>query len=143
MRKAGKFDDATVNEITYRIGDAVRKAGVLLEELAPGQGARTDTTSRTGSGSYAATIKEANMGEDTALNWCAASKLGKAGGAAPARAGSSPERVTTALPKPPTIQRTKCGEEHPRAATGLRGAPPPHALPVAVARPAPVHPGAY
>ena len=76
MRKAGKFDDATVNEITYRVGNAVRKAGGLLEEIAPGQGARTDTTSRTSSGSYAATIKEANMGDDTALNWRAASKLG-------------------------------------------------------------------
>ena len=60
-------------------------------------------------------------------------------GAAPARAAPSPERVTTGLPQPPTIQRTKCGEEHPRAATGLRGAPP-HAFPVAVARPAPAHP---
>ncbi len=58
------------------------------------------------------------------------------------RAAPSPERVTTGLPKPPTIQRTKCGEEHPRAATGLHGVSP-HALPVAVARPPPAHPGAY
>ena len=76
MRKAGKFDDATVNEITYRVGDAVRKAGALLEDIAPGQGARTDKTSRTDSGSYAALIQQANMKDDTALNWRAASKLG-------------------------------------------------------------------
>lgn len=76
MRKAGKFDDATVNEITYRVGDAVRKAGGLLEEIAPGQGARTDTTSQTGLGSYTVELKKANMGDQTALNWRAASKFG-------------------------------------------------------------------
>ena len=75
MRKAGKFDDATVNEITYRVGDAVRKAGALLENIAPPQG-RPTKKSRTDSGFYDDTLKEANMGDDTALNWRAASKLG-------------------------------------------------------------------
>ncbi len=76
MRKAGKFDDATVNEITYRVGDAVRKAGALLEEIAPGQGARADITSATGRRSYDDTLNEAKMAERTARDWRAASKLG-------------------------------------------------------------------
>ncbi len=48
----------------------MRKAGALLEEIAPGQDARTDTTSQTGLGSYAATIKQANMGEGVKLAAC-------------------------------------------------------------------------
>ena len=59
MRKAGKFDDATVNEITYRVGDAVRKAGAFLEEIAPGQGARADITSATGRRLYEDILNEA------------------------------------------------------------------------------------
>lgn len=76
MRKAGKFDDATVNEITYRVGDAVRKAGTLLEDIAPGQGARADLTSATSRQSYDDTLEEAQMAERTARDWRAAGKLG-------------------------------------------------------------------
>ncbi len=75
MRKAGKFEDATVNEITYRVGDAVRKAGGLLEEIAPGSGRPTPKT-RTSSVFYTETLEQAKLGDDTALNWRAASKLG-------------------------------------------------------------------
>ena len=76
MRKAGKFDDVTVNEITYRVGDAVRKAGALLEDIAPGQGARTDLTSLTGQRSYNEILNVTKMSEGTAHDWRAASKFG-------------------------------------------------------------------
>ncbi len=77
MRRAGKLDDAEANEITYRRGDAVRKAGALLEGIAPPRGGdrRSDQT-QTGSGLYSETLTDANMKDDTALNWRAASKLG-------------------------------------------------------------------
>ena len=75
MRKAGKFDDATVNEITYRVGDAVRKAGGLLEEIAPGRKRATKETEPVRV-HYGQTLTDANMKDDTALNWRAASKLG-------------------------------------------------------------------
>ena len=75
MRKAGMFDDATVNEITYRVGDAVRKAGRLLEDIAPKHpGPAGDTAP--GRRNYDDTLEDAQMAERTARDWRAASKLG-------------------------------------------------------------------
>ena len=54
----------------------MRKAGALLEGIAPGQGARTDLTSLTSQGSYHETLDKAKMSEGAALDWRAASKLG-------------------------------------------------------------------
>ena len=74
MRKAGKFDDATVNEITYRVGDAVRKAGALLEDMAPGSGGHKQNVTRRGL--YSDILEQAKLVDRTALDWRAASKLG-------------------------------------------------------------------
>ncbi len=74
MRKAGKFDDVTVNEITYRVGDAVRKAGALLEDLAPRDG-RPTKKSVPGRRLYSDVLDDAKMAERTARDWRAASKL--------------------------------------------------------------------
>ena len=75
MRKAGKFDDATVNEITYRVGDAVRKAGGLLEDMAPPEGRPTEKSAPSRR-LYDDTLDDAKVAERTARDWRAASKLG-------------------------------------------------------------------
>ncbi len=71
MRKAGKFDDVTVNEITYRVGDAVRKAGGLLEEIAPPEGRRLFCWAPSRR-DYDDIFDEAQMAERTARDWRAA-----------------------------------------------------------------------
>lgn len=77
MRKAGKYDVETVNEITYRVGDAVRKAGTLLEEIAPKHGGdrkQVDTSVNLNS-EFEKTLEEANMTAHSARRWRAAGKL--------------------------------------------------------------------
>ncbi len=54
----------------------VRKAGALLEDIAPGSGRPGKT--QTGLVFYSETLTGANMKDDTALNWRAASKFGAA-----------------------------------------------------------------
>ena len=77
MRKAGKFDDATVNEITYRVGDAVRKAGGLLEDIAPEHGgSRKQVAPSRHLNDYAGVLETAGLKDRTARDWRAASKLG-------------------------------------------------------------------
>ena len=70
MRKAGKFDDATVNEITYRVGDAVRKAGALLEDIAPKHGGnRKQVATGRRLKNYAGVLEKAGLKERTARDW--------------------------------------------------------------------------
>ncbi len=75
MRKAGKFEDTTVNEITYRVGDAIRKAGALLEDIAPPDGRPTEKSAPSRR-LYEDILNEAKVAERTARDWRAASKLG-------------------------------------------------------------------
>lgn len=72
MRKSGHFDFDTVRGLAFARCRAVVKAGRLLEEIAPGQGARTDITSES---RFRSVITTARLSERLAGYWRAAGKI--------------------------------------------------------------------
>jgi len=59
----------TVQEFSFAKGEAVRRAGSMLEDIAPGERAQTDLSGDTSVASYGSTLKEANLNKKTALRF--------------------------------------------------------------------------
>jgi len=76
MRSAGRYDFETVQQFCFGRGDAVRRAGGMLEDIAPGSG--RGEKNRNAAVSYFEQIKDANIKKDTAERWRASARFPQA-----------------------------------------------------------------
>lgn len=77
MQKAGRYDFETVQEFCFGKADAVRRAGTLLEKIAPGSGGdhRSPNQSDTAVALYKETLNESRLHPKSAERWRAASRF--------------------------------------------------------------------
>ncbi len=74
MRSAGRYDFETVQEFCFAKAEAVRRAGALLEEIAPKKpGPAKDRDS--GVSIYHETLTNAKLHEKSAVRWRAAARF--------------------------------------------------------------------